>query len=72
MRIQRREFITGLVGAAAGWPLLARGQQYERVRRIGVLMGRAANDLEGQRQATALREGLAAIGWESGRNLAID
>jgi putative ABC transport system substrate-binding protein len=72
MRIQRREFITGLVGAAAGWPLLARGQQYERVRRIGVLMGRAANDLEGQRQATALREGLAAIGWVSGRNLAID
>jgi putative tryptophan/tyrosine transport system substrate-binding protein len=70
--MRRREFITFVGGAAAAWPLPARAQQREQMRRIGVLMGRAATDSEGQRQAAALREGLAALGWIPDQNLAID
>src|SRR5262245_1899548 len=70
--IGRRKFLATLLGGAGAWPVVARAQQAERAKRVGVLMGRAANDLEGQRQAAALREGLAAMGWVSGHNLAID
>jgi putative ABC transport system substrate-binding protein len=69
--IRRREFIT-LLGGAAAWPLGVRAQQAERMRRIGVLMGRAESDLEGQRQAAAFREGLAALSWVPGRNVTVD
>jgi hypothetical protein len=68
--IRRREFIT-LLGGAAAWPLGVRAQQAERMRRIGVLMGRAESDLEGQRQAAAFREGLAALSWVPGRNVTV-
>src|SRR3954447_12215615 len=69
--MKRREFIA-LLGAAAAWPGAARAQQAERAKRIGVLMGRAESDLEGQRQAAAFRAGLDALGWVPGRNVAID
>ena len=67
----RREFITLLSGAAA-WPLAARAQQPERMRRIGVLMLYPENDSEGQLRATALRQGLQKLGWVTGRNVQID
>ena len=69
--MKRREFITLLGGAAAAWPLAARAQQPERMRRIIVLMG-IANDAEAQARAVALRQGLQALGWTIGRNIQID
>jgi putative tryptophan/tyrosine transport system substrate-binding protein len=57
-QLQRREFITLLGGAAAAWPLAARAQQPDRVRRIGVLMGYAESDLEAQAHIAAFRDGL--------------
>ena len=68
----RREFITLLGGAAAAWPLRARAQQPERVRRIGVLMLYPKNDPQGQLRATAFQEGLQKLGWVVGRNVQID
>ena len=70
--MRRRDFITLLGGAMAAWPLAARAQQGERVRRIGVLMGRAAGDAEGQKQAAVLRRGLEELHWLSARNLEIE
>jgi putative ABC transport system substrate-binding protein len=69
--MQRREFIT-LIGCAAAWPLGARAQQPERMRRIGVLMGYAESDREGQAFVAAFREGLQKLGWAEGRNIRID
>jgi hypothetical protein len=69
--IARREFIT-LLGGAAAWPLAARGQQRERLRRIGVLMPSAADDPEYQARMTAFLQGLAQLGWLDGRNVRID
>jgi putative ABC transport system substrate-binding protein len=67
--VKRRDFITLLGGAVAAWPLAARGQQSERMRRVGVLMNLSENDLEAQRLLTAFREGLAQLGWVDGGNL---
>jgi len=64
--MRRREFIK-LVGAAAGWPLVARAQQPERVRRIGVLMG--VGDPSNQSYVTAFRDALTKLGWAEGSNL---
>jgi putative tryptophan/tyrosine transport system substrate-binding protein len=69
--MKRREFITLLGGAAAAWPLAARAQQAERVRRIGLLMG-TADDREGQARVTALKRGLQDLGWTEGRNIQIE
>ena len=70
--MQRREFITLLGGVAAGWPLAARAQQPERVRRIGVLMYLAADDTEGQARLAAFTQALKQLGWSDGGNLRID
>jgi putative ABC transport system substrate-binding protein len=70
--IGRREFITVLGGAAAGWPLSARAQQPEQVRRLAVFMNLTEGDPEAQRSLTALRQGMGALGWIEGRNLHID
>jgi len=69
---RRREFISLLGGAAAAWPLGARAQQVERVRRISVLMGYPESDLEVQTHIAAFREGLQKLGWIEGRNAQID
>ena len=70
--MNRREFITLLGGAAVWWPDVARGQQADRMRRIGVLMHLAADDPEGQRRVAVFLQGLQEAGWAVGRNVDID
>ena len=69
--MRRREFIT-LLGGAAAWPVAARAQQPERMRRIGVLMSTAADDPEGKARIAALLGGLQQLGWTDGRNAQIE
>src|SRR5438445_8493544 len=70
--MKRREFITLLGGgAAATWPIAARAQQDERMRRIGVLLGLGANDPEGQARIGAFLQALQQLGWTDGRNIQI-
>jgi putative ABC transport system substrate-binding protein len=71
MKMQRREFIT-LLGGAAAWPVAARAQQPERMRRIGVLMTLAADDPEAQARNAAFLQALSELGWTVGRNVQID
>src|SRR5262249_29936705 len=71
-RMRRRAFITFLGGAAAAWPLAARAQQSDRVRRIAVLMAHPDSDPEFQSYLAAFREGLQKLGWTEGRNIRID
>ena len=68
----RREFITLLGSAAAAWPLTARAQQPERMRRIGVLMALPADDPQGQARLVAFVQGLQELGWTDGRNVRIE
>jgi putative ABC transport system substrate-binding protein len=70
--MQRREFVTLLGGAAAVWPLVARAQQPERMRRIGVLMNLTAEDAESQARNTNFLQALGELGWVDGRNVRID
>src|SRR6516162_3224247 len=70
--LRRRDFIAALGGAAAAWPLAARAQQGDRVRRIGVHMPFDENDPEGKRRYSALTQALADLGWTDGRNMRID
>ena len=70
--MRRREFLGVLGCAAAAWPAALQAQQTERTRRIGVLMGYAEGDREGQAFVTAFREGLQQLGWAEGRNVQID
>src|SRR3984893_7942555 len=69
--MRRREFISLLVGMAE-WPLAARAQQPERMRRIGVLMSVEENDPEGKTQLSQFTQGLAESGWTDGRNLRME
>ena len=69
--MQRRDFIT-LLGGAAAWPLAARAQQGERIRRVGVLMNVAEDDPESKSRLAAFVEGLRQLGWSADRNLRID
>jgi putative ABC transport system substrate-binding protein len=70
--MRRRDFITLMGGAAATWPLAARAQQSEQMRRIAVLMNAAADDSEGQAGVAAFRQVLQQLGWSDGRNVRID
>jgi putative ABC transport system substrate-binding protein len=70
--MRRRHFITGLAGAAVVGPRGALGQQGERVRRVGVLVGLAEDDANMIARLTALRQGLTRRGWLEGRNIRID
>src|SRR5262245_48080561 len=70
--MRRREFITLLSGVAIAWPLAARAQQPDLTRRIGVLVGFAESDREGQAFVAAFREGLRKRGWAEGRNIQIE
>jgi putative tryptophan/tyrosine transport system substrate-binding protein len=69
--LQRRDFIAGL-GSAAAWPVVARAQQQERVRRVGVLMGADESDSQRKDWLSAFTQGLAELGWTNGRNLRTD
>jgi putative tryptophan/tyrosine transport system substrate-binding protein len=71
IHIQRREFIISLSSMAV-WPMAARAQQTDRMRRIGLLMNRAADNPEGQDRIAAFHQGLQELGWSIGRNVRID
>jgi ABC-type uncharacterized transport system substrate-binding protein len=69
---KRRDFITLLGGAAASWPLAARAQQPDRMRRVGVLAAYPENDPEAQARVVAFRQALQGLGWTEGRNIAME
>ena len=69
--MRRREFITLLGGAAVAWPLAARAQQPEQMRRISVLMNRPTDDPDDQAYLAAFRQALQQLGWSEGRNVQI-
>ena len=70
--MRRRNFINGIIGLAVASPLMARAQQAERVRRLGVLMPYAASDPQVQARFEALVHGLQQLGWSDGTNIKID
>ena len=71
IHIGRREFIATLGGAAA-WPIVARAQPAEPMRRLGMLMNRAADDPRSQVELAAFQQALQQLGWSDGRNIWID
>jgi len=70
--MRRREFITLIGGSAVAWPIAARAQQGQRMRRIGMLMNLASDDAEEQARIAAFHQGLQQLGWTVGRNVQID
>jgi putative ABC transport system substrate-binding protein len=70
--MRRRDLIKGIAASAIAWPLAARAQQSERLRRIGVLMPTREDDPDGQQRVALLRQGLGELGWTEGRNIHID
>ena len=69
MTLKRRDFITLLGDAAVAWPFAAWAQQGDRVRRIGVLIGRDENDPLTKSDVSAFTQALAGLGWTDGRNM---
>src|ERR1043166_646825 len=69
--MRRRDFIKVFGGAAVTWPVAARAQQGERIRRVGVLIG-VEDDVEGQARLAAFRKGMLDSGWSEGRDLQMD
>jgi putative ABC transport system substrate-binding protein len=70
--MRRREFIKVIGGGAVAWPLAARAQQPERMRRVTVLLGLGEKDLEAQKRAKAFRLGMRDLGWIEGRNIQVE
>ena len=70
--MRRREFVTLLGGVTVAWPLTARAQQTDRMRRVGVLMGYGEADPEAKAMLAEFTHGLSALGWNEGRNLRMD
>ena len=70
--MRRRDFIRAISSAVAAWPIAARAQQTERVRRIGVLMPGTADDAELKARIATFQQGLRELGWTDGRNVRID
>ena len=70
--MRRREFITLLGGVAVAWPIAARAQQPDQMRRVGVLINRRADNPEGHDQVTAFQQAIQKLGWSDGRNIRID
>ena len=70
--MKRREFIALLSGAAAAWPLAARGQQSDQMLRIGVLIPFAEGDVDSQARVRVFQETLQQLGWTEGQNIRID
>ena len=70
--MRRRDFVRAIVGSAAAWPLTARAQRQDRMRRIGVLLPAAADDAVWQTRMAAFLGGLQQLGWADGRNVRID
>ena len=70
--MRRRDFLSVLGGAAAAWPVVARGQQGETVRRIGIILPAASDNEEFQTRLAAFRQALEQLGWIIGRNVRID
>jgi putative tryptophan/tyrosine transport system substrate-binding protein len=72
LNVLRRKFIAALGGAVVAWPLAARAQQQERMRRVGVLIGTSENDPESKRRVEALQQGLSEAGWKEGNNIHLE
>src|SRR3954462_7979655 len=70
--MRRREFVSLLGGAAVSWPLAARAEQSDRMRRVGVLMNSTASDAEGKARFAAFSQALHRAGWAGGRNVRLD
>jgi putative ABC transport system substrate-binding protein len=69
--VKRREFIA-LIGGAAAWPLAARAQKAERMRRVGVLVSSTEDDPQARLQTAAFQQGLLELGWMEGQNVRLD
>src|SRR5215472_9025304 len=70
--MRRRDFTKGIFGSVAAWPLVARAQKVDRMRRIGILVGFAADDPRGQDALATVLQALQQLGWIDGRNARID
>ena len=70
--MRRRDFIKAIAGSAAVWPLAARAQQPEQVRRIGALINRGADDPQGEVGVAAFKQVLQQLGWSDGRKVRMD